>query len=76
VQIASSAEDYVGEVSSPAATFLVETDTGTFMVDFSIPPVDTLVMDRSRGPKHDVIIMVPWSGHCMVKRPHRRSRQL
>lgn len=76
MQIPSSAEDYVGEISSPAATFLVETDTSTSMVDFGISPVDTLVMDRSREPKHDDIIMAPWSGHCMVKRPHRRSRQL
>ncbi|WP_159097548.1 hypothetical protein [Stenotrophomonas sp. SAU14A_NAIMI4_5] len=71
MQIPSSAEDYVGEISSPAATFLVETDTGTSMVDFGTSPVDTLVMDRSREPKHDDIIMAPWSSHCMVKRPHQ-----
>lgn len=73
----SPAEDYLGNgdeldlnercIAHPAATFFVEADTGTSMVDFGIFPGDTLVVDRSLTAKHGDIVMVLWDGGYMVK---------
>lgn len=73
----SPAEDFYGQgdeldlnercIAHPAATFFVEADTGTSMVDFGIYPGDTLVVDRSLTAKHGDIVMVLWDGGFMVK---------
>ncbi|NIK06848.1 DNA polymerase V [Xanthomonas arboricola] len=59
-------------ISNPVATFFVEADTGTSMVDFGIFPGDTLVVDRSLEAKHGDIIMVLWDGGFMIKQLRRR----
>ncbi|MEB2184154.1 translesion error-prone DNA polymerase V autoproteolytic subunit [Xanthomonas campestris pv. campestris] len=77
----SPAEDYMSDVldinqrvvSNPVATFFVEADTGTSMVDFGIFPGDTLVVDRSLEAKHGDIIMVNWEGGFMIKQLRRRG---
>lgn len=68
----SPAEDFYGSqdvldihqrvVRNPVATFFVEADTGTSMVEFGIFPGDTLVVDRSLHAKHGDIVMVNWEG--------------
>ncbi|WP_415916256.1 translesion error-prone DNA polymerase V autoproteolytic subunit [Xanthomonas arboricola] len=77
----SPAEDYMADVldmnqrvvSNPVATFFVEADTGTSMVDFGIFPGDTLVVDRSLEPKHGDIVMVNWEGGFIIKQLRRRA---
>jgi len=77
----SPAEDYMADVldinqrvvSNPVATFFVEADTGTSMVDFGIFPGDTLVVDRSLEAKHGDIVMVNWEGGFMIKQLRRRG---
>lgn len=73
----SPAEDYFGQgdeldlnercIANPPATFFVQADTGTSMVDFGIFPGDTLVVDRSVSAKHGDIVMVLWEGGYTVK---------
>ncbi|KIQ97342.1 Error-prone repair protein UmuD [Lysobacter sp. A03] len=73
----SPAEDFYGEgddldlnervITNPPATFFVEADTGTSMVDFGIFPGDALVVDRSLTAKHGDIVMVLWQGGYMIK---------
>src|SRR5690606_4323531 len=73
----SPAEDFYGQVddldlnerviANPAATFFVEADTGTSMVEFGIFPGDTLVVDRSLTPRHGDVVMVLWDGGYTVK---------
>ena len=84
----SPAEDYFGAndeldlnercIAHPAATFFVEADTGTSMVDFGIFPGDTLVVDRSLTATHGDIVMVLWDAGYMVKQwwLHRGALQL
>ncbi|WP_234987821.1 LexA family protein [Novilysobacter spongiicola] len=84
----SPAEDFYGQgdeldlnercIARPAATFFVEADTGTSMVDFGIHPGDTLVVDRSLTANHGDIVMVLWDGGFMVKQwwLHRGQLQL
>lgn len=79
----SPAEDFYGAqdtldinqrlVSNPAATFYVEADTGTSMVEFGIFPGDTLVVDRSLSPKSGDIVMVNWEGGFTIKQLRRRA---
>ncbi len=79
----SPAEDFYGAqdpldinqrvVSNPAATFYVEADTGTSMVEFGIFPGDTLVVDRSLTPKSGDIVMVNWEGGFTIKQVRRRA---
>ena len=79
----SPAEDFYGAhdvldinqrvVRNPVATFYVEADTGTSMVDFGIFPGDTLVVDRSISPKHGDIVMVNWEGGFTVKQLRTRA---
>ena len=73
----SPAEDFYGSqdvldinqrvVRNPVATFYVEADTGTSMVEFGIFPGDTLVVDRSLTPRHGDVVMVLWDGGYTVK---------
>ena len=73
----SPAEDFYGAhdvldinqrvVRNPVATFFVEADTGTSMVEFGIFPGDTLVVDRSLTARHGDIVMVCWEGGFTVK---------
>lgn len=73
----SPADDFYGHgddldlnervITNPPATFFVEADTGTSMVDFGIFPGDTLVVDRSLTAKHGDIVMVLWQGGYMIK---------
>ncbi len=73
----SSADDFYGHgddldlnervIAKPPATFFVEPDTGTSMVDFGIFPGDTLVVDRSLTAKHEDIVMVLWRGGYIIK---------
>lgn len=73
----SPAEDFYGRgddldlnervISNPPATFFVEADTGTSMVDFGIFPGDTLVVDRSLTAKFGDIVMLLWDGGYMIK---------
>ncbi|MCZ8158431.1 MAG: translesion error-prone DNA polymerase V autoproteolytic subunit [Rhizobiaceae bacterium] len=79
----SPAEDFYGAhdtldisqrlVSNPAATFYVEADTGTSMVEFGIFPGDTLVVDRSLSPRSGDIVMVNWEGGFTIKQLRRRA---
>jgi DNA polymerase V len=55
-------------IRNPVATYFVEADTGTSMVDFGIYPHDTLVIDRSINARHGDIVMVLWEGGYMVKK--------
>lgn len=80
----SPAEDFLGDeldlnercIRNPVATYFVEADTGTSMVDFGIYPGDTLVVDRSIDAKHGDIVMVVWDGGYMVKQLRLRGRQV
>lgn len=79
----SPAEDFYGNqdvldinqrvVRNPVATFFVEADTGTSMVEFGIFPGDTLVVDRSLHAKHGDIVMVNWEGGFTVKQLRLRA---
>lgn len=60
-------------VRNPVATFFVEADTGTSMVDFGIFPGDTLVVDRSLTPRTGDIVMVLWEGGYTIKQFRRRA---
>jgi DNA polymerase V len=80
----SPAEDFLGDeldlnercVRNPVATYFVEADAGTSMVDFGIYPGDTLVIDRSIDAKNGDIVMVLWDGGYMIKQLRIRGRQL
>lgn len=73
----SPAEDFYGHgddldlnervIANPPATFFVEADTGTSMVDFGIFPGDTLVVDRSLTARHGDIVMLLWDGGYVIK---------
>lgn len=73
----SPAEDFFGAgdvldlnqrcIDNPVATFFVEADTGTSMVDFGIFPGDTLVVDRSKTARPGDIVLVNWEGGFTVK---------
>ncbi|WP_448670459.1 LexA family protein [Pseudoxanthomonas mexicana] len=79
----SPAEDFFGAgdvldlnqrcVANPVATFYVEADTGTSMVEFGIFPGDTLVVDRSITPKHGDVVMVCWEGGFTIKQLRLRG---
>ena len=79
----SPAEDFYGSqdvldinqrvVRNPMATFFVEADTGTSMVEFGIFPGDTLVVDRSLTARHGDIVMVNWEGGFTVKQLRLRA---
>ena len=79
----SPAEDFYGSqdvldinqrvVRNPVATFYVEADTGTSMVEFGIFPGDTLVVDRSLTARHGDIVMVCWEGGFTVKQLRLRA---
>lgn len=79
----SPAEDFYGAqdvldinqrvVRNPVATFYVEADTGTSMVDFGIFPGDTLVVDRSITARPGDIVMVNWDGGFTVKQLRLRA---
>lgn len=79
----SPAEDFYGSqdvldlnqrvVRNPVATFYVEADTGTSMVDFGIFPGDTLVVDRSITARPGDIVMVNWEGGFTVKQLRLRA---
>ena len=60
-------------VRNPVATFYVEADTGTSMVDFGIFPGDTLVVDRSITARPGDIVMVNWEGGFTVKQLRLRA---
>ena len=60
-------------VRNPVATFYVEADTGTSMVEFGIFPGDTLVVDRSLTARHGDIVMVCWEGGFTVKQLRLRG---
>ncbi|MGH8463088.1 MAG: LexA family protein [Pseudomonas sp.] len=82
----SPTEDYYGQsdeldlnercVRNRVATFFVEADTGTSMVDFGIGPGDTLVVDRSITPRSGDIVMVLWDGGYMVKQLSIRGSRM
>lgn len=80
----SPAEDHMGEdldlnircIRNPLATYFVEADTGTSMIDFGIFPSDTLVVDRSIDAKHGDIVMVVWDGGYMVKKLSLAGRRV
>lgn len=80
----SPAEDFMGEdldlnqrcIRNPVATYFVEADTGTSMVDFGIHPGDTLVVDRSIDAKHGDIVVVLWDGGYMVKQLSIRGQRV
>lgn len=73
----SPAEDFYGAsdvldlnslcVSNPIATFFVQADSGTSMVELNIHPGDTLVVDRSKTAKHLDIVLAVWEGGFVVK---------
>lgn len=71
----SPADDFLGEdldlnqrcIRNAVATYFVEADTGTSMIEFGIFPGDTLVVDRSLTARHGDIVMVLWEGGYMVK---------
>ena len=79
----SPAEDFYGAqdvldinqrvVRNPVATFFVEADTGTSMVEFGIFPGDTLVVDRSLTPSLGDVVMVNWEGGFTIKQLRRRG---
>lgn len=79
----SPAEDFYGSqdvldlnqrvVRNPVATFYVEADTGTSMVEFGIFPGDTLVVDRSLTARPGDIVMVNWEGGFTVKQLRLRA---
>jgi DNA polymerase V len=81
--VPSPAEDFYGSqdvldinqrvVRNPVATFYVEADTGTSMVEFGIFPGDTLVVDRSLTARHGDIVMVCWEGGFTVKQLRLRA---
>lgn len=58
---------------NPVATFYVEADTSTSMVEFEIFPGDTLVVDRSLTARHGDIVMVNWEGGFTVKQLRLRA---
>ncbi|WP_447896619.1 LexA family protein [Stenotrophomonas acidaminiphila] len=73
----SPAEDFYGAsdvldlnrlcISNPVATFFVQADSGTSMVELGINPGDTLVIDRSKTAKHLDIVLAVWEGGFVVK---------
>lgn len=73
----SPAEDFFGAndvldlnqrcIDNPVATFFVEADTGTSMVEFGIFPGDTLVVDRSKTARPGDVVLVLWEGGFTVK---------
>jgi DNA polymerase V len=63
-------------ISNPVATYFVEADSGTSMIDFNIHPGDTLVVDRSIDARHGDIVMVLWDGGYMVKQLSIRRRRV
>jgi DNA polymerase V len=80
----SPAEDFLGDeldlnercIRNPVATYFVEADTGTSMLDFGIYPGDTLVVDRSIDARHGDVVMVLWDGGYMVKQLQIRGRRV
>lgn len=80
----SPAEDHMADdldlnercIRNPVATYFVEADTGTSMVDFNIHPGDTLVVDRSIDARHGDIVMVLWDGGYMVKKLSIRGKRV
>ena len=80
----SPAEDHMAEdldlnercIRNPVATYFVEADTGTSMVEFGIHPGDTLVVDRSIDARNGDIVMVLWDGGYMVKKLSIHGRRV
>lgn len=80
----SPAEDFLGDeldlnercIRNPVATYFVEVDSGTSMVDFGIFPGDTLVVDRSITARHGDIAMVLWDGGYMIKKLWMRGTRV
>lgn len=80
----SPAEDHMAEeldlhhlcVANPPATFFVEADTGTSMLDYGIGPGDTLIVDRSINARSGDIVMVLWEGGYMVKQLEIRGTRV
>ena len=80
----SPAEDFMGEeldlnercIRNPVATYFVEVDSSTSMIDFGIFPGDTLVVDRSVNARHGDIAMVLWDGGYMIKKLWMRGTRL
>lgn len=72
----SPAEDHMGDeldlnqhcIWNPLATYFVEVDSGTSMVDFGIFPGDSLIIDRSITAKHGDVVMVVWDGGYTIKK--------
>ena len=62
-------------VQRPAATFFVKV-TGDSMVGAGIHPGDIVVVDRSRTPKHNAIVLAIVDGEFTVKRYLCRGGQV
>lgn len=80
----SPAEDFLGEdldlnercIRNAVATYFVEADSGTSMIEFGIFPGDTLVVDRSLEAKSGDLVMVLWDGGYMIKQLQFRGSQV
>lgn len=60
-------------IDNQIATFFVEADTGTSMIEHGIGPGDLLVVDRSKTPRSGDIVMVNWEGGFTVKQLRKRA---
>lgn len=60
-------------IDNPVATFFMEADTGESMIDFGIYPGDTLVVDRSKTPRHGDIVIALWEGGFTCKQLRKRA---
>lgn len=80
----SPAEDHMADeldlaqlcIANPPATFFVEADSGTSMIEFGIFPADTLIIDRSITAKHGDIVMVLWDGGYVIKKLFIRGNRV
>jgi len=82
----SPAEDFFREddrldlneklIANPAATFLVQADSGGSMVDYGIHDGDLLIVDRSINARPGHTVVVLWEGGFTVKKLYMRGGQI
>lgn len=82
----SPAEDFFREddrldlneklIANPAATFLVQADSGGSMVDYGIQDGDLLVVDRSINARPGHTVVVLWEGGFTVKKLYVRGQRI
>lgn len=82
----SPAEDFFREddrldlneklIANPAATFLVQADCGSSMVDYGIQDGDLLIVDRSINARPGHTVVVLWEGGFVCKKLYMRGNRI